>query len=254
VSVHRQKTDDISVITLDDPASANALTPGTVDALLRVLATERADGTRCVVLTGTGSAFCAGGDTGTLASWQDWEPLERARYLESGPHALGRSLREGRFATVAAVNGAAYGAGMDIALSCDVRTASRHARFCQAYVNVGVIPGDGGAWLLPRMIGHGRALELLLTGREVDADEALAWGIVTHLSEPEHLLEDAIAVARTLASRPPTAQRVTRDLVYAGASQSWPEHLEAIALWMAAVGGSREHRDALASATAARRC
>jgi enoyl-CoA hydratase/carnithine racemase len=252
-TVHRERTGAVSVITLDDPGSANALTPNTIGALLGALADERADGTRCVVLTGRGSAFCAGGDASMLSTWQDWEPLERANYLESGPHALGSALRDGGFATVAAVNGAAYGAGMDIALACDVRIASRQARFCQAYVNVGVIPGDGGAWLLPRMIGHGRALELLLTGAEVDADEALEWGIVTHLSEPDRLLDDAMELAQTLASRPPTAQRMTRDLVFAAVTQSWPEHLEAIRLLMAAVGGSREHREAFASVTAARR-
>jgi enoyl-CoA hydratase/carnithine racemase len=247
VTVHRQRTGDISVITLDEPTTSNALTPETVEGLLDALATAAGDGTRCVVLTGTGNAFCAGGDTRMLSSWHDWEPLERKRYLENGPHACGHALRDGGFATVAAVNGAAYGAGMDIALSCDVRVASPLARFCQAYVNVGVIPGDGGAWLLPRMIGHGRALELLLTGREVDAEEALVLGIVTHLVEPERLLEEAAALAERLASRPATAQRLTRELVYAGASQSWAEHLEAIGLWMAVVGGSREHRDALAS-------
>jgi enoyl-CoA hydratase/carnithine racemase len=245
MSVTRERRGDISVVTLDDPSTANALTAATVERLLEELAGAAQDGTRCVVLTGSGTAFCAGGDVGVLSSWHDWEPLERKRYLEDGPHAVGRALREGGFATVAAVNGAAYGAGMDIALSCDVRVAGPSARFCEAYVKVGVIPGDGGAWLLPRVVGQGRALELLLTGREVDAEQALAWGIVTHLAGPHDLFETALELAGQLASVPPTAQRLTRELVYGAAAQSWPEHLEAIGSWMAIMGGSSEHQDAL---------
>jgi enoyl-CoA hydratase/carnithine racemase len=253
MSVTRERRGEISVVTLDDPRTANALTAETVDRLLEELAGAAEDGTRCVVLTGSGTAFCAGGDAGLLSRWHEWEPLERKRYLERGPHAVGKALREGGFASVAAVNGAAYGAGMDIALSCDVRVASPGARFCEAYVRVGVIPGDGGAWLLPRVIGLGRALELLLTGREIDAEQALAWGVVTHLAEAEALLETALEVAGRLASVPPTAQRLTRELVWGAAAESWPEHLETIGSLMAIVGGSAEHRDALQRVMSSRR-
>jgi enoyl-CoA hydratase/carnithine racemase len=253
MSVARERHGDVSVVTIDDPRRANALTAETVDGLLEALAAAAQDGTRCVVLTGSGTAFCAGGDAAMLSSWHEWEPLERKRYLEHGPHAVGRALRDGGFATLAAVNGAAYGAGMDIALSCDVRVAAPSARFCEAYVKIGVIPGDGGAWLLPRIIGHARALELLLTGREIDADQALAWGVVTHLADGEALLETALVLARELASVPLTAQRLTRELVYGAATESWSEHLETIGSWMAILAGSAEHRDALRAALDARR-
>lgn len=253
MSVTRERRDEISVVTLDDPGTANALTPETVDRLLEELRGAAGDGTRCVVLTGSGTAFCAGGDVRALSSWHEWEPLERKRYLERGPHAVGKALREGGFATVAAVNGAAYGAGMDIALSCDIRVAGPSARFCEAYVKVGVIPGDGGAWLLPRIIGHGRALELLLTGREIDAEDALAWGVVTHLAAPGELIETSLELAGRLAAVPPTAQRLTRELVYQAAAEPWAEHLETIGSWMAILGGSSEQRDALRSVVSSRR-
>ena len=126
-----------------------------------------------------------------FASWHEWSSLERRSYLDTGPHELGRVLFESRFATVAAVNGAAFGAGLDVALLCDVRLASRSARFSPAYVNVGVIPGDGGAWLLPRIVGHGRAMDLLLSGRALDARDALTWGLVSEVCEPDALVDRA---------------------------------------------------------------
>jgi enoyl-CoA hydratase/carnithine racemase len=243
----------VVVVTLDDPATANALTPETIDGLLAALESASTEGARCVVLTGAEGAFCSGGDLGTLRGWHDWDPPERKRYLETRPHEVGRALREGGFATVAAVNGTAYGAGMDIALSCDVRVAGRAARFCQAYVNVGLVPGDGGAWLLPRIIGQGRALDLLLTGRPVGAEEALEWGIVTRVVDDDDLLESALRIAERLASRPALAQRFTRELVYAGATQSWADHLDAVSTLMAMVGGSAAHVKALAAVRSDRR-
>jgi enoyl-CoA hydratase/carnithine racemase len=237
----------VAVVTINDLDTANALTAETVDGLLGAFETVRAEQARCVVLTGSGRAFCSGGDLDTLKRWQEWEPPERKRYLETRPHEVGRALREGGLATVAAVNGAAYGAGMDLALSCDVRVATPSARFCQAYVNVGLVPGDGGAWLLPRVVGYGRALELLLTGRPVEAPETLDWGIVTHLVDPTELLDTALEIGDRLASRPAGAQQLTRELVFAGATQSWDEHLAAVSNLMAVVGGSSEHVAALAS-------
>lgn len=243
----------VATLRIDDPAHANALTAETVRGLLDGLEQAHAAGARCVILTGSGRFFCAGGDLRVLRVWSDWEPLQRREYLETGPHAVGRALRESGMASVAAVNGAASGAGMDLALSCDVRVAATDARFCEAYVNVGVVPGDGGAWLLPRLIGMGRAMELLLTGRELDASEALAWGVVTALVDPGDLLGRACEVAARLASRPPLARRLTRDLVLAAQGQTWEEHLEHVALLMASVAGGDEHRQTLDAIAGGRR-
>ncbi len=243
--VRRDVTGDVAVVTIDEPDTANALTASTLKGLTRELEASADEEIGAVVLTGTGEAFCSGGDVETLGTWHEWESLERQQYLETGPHALSRLLLESKFATVAAVNGAAYGAGMDVALLCDVRIAAASARFCAAYVNVGVIPGDGGAWLLPRMIGHGRAMDLLLSGRVLEAQEALSWGVVTEVCERDELLGRAMKLAERLASRPPTARHTIRQLVFTGAAQSWNEHLETVAAQMALFGDSREHREAL---------
>jgi enoyl-CoA hydratase/carnithine racemase len=243
----------VAVVTIDEPEKGNSLTEATLEGLHRELEASGSEGLQAVVITGSGSIFCSGGDMAALTSWHEWEPQERREYLEAGPHELGRVMFESSFATIAAVNGAAFGAGMDVALLCDVRLASSAARFSPAYVNVGLVPGDGGAWLLPRIVGQGRALELLLSGRVLEAPEALEWGVVTEVCQPDALVSRAVEVAGRLASRPPTARHLIRKLVFAGASQSWPEHLEAVAHEMAIRGGSDEHREAISKVWARKR-
>jgi enoyl-CoA hydratase/carnithine racemase len=235
----------VATLRIDDVSRANALAEDTARGLIAGFERAAADGGQCVILTGSGRFFCAGGDLNVIREWSDWEPLERREYLERGPHAIGRALRASGMASVAAVNGAASGAGMDLALLCDVRVASPEARFCEAYINIGVVPGDGGAWLLPRMIGLGRAMDLLLSGRTLPAQEALDWGIVTELVEGEQLLPRAREIAERLASRPPVARRLTREIVLEAGGQTWEEHLHHISLLMASVAGSAEHREAL---------
>ncbi len=253
MAVSRDVTGAVAVVTIDEPDKGNSLTEATLEGLHRELEASAAEGLEAIVLTGSGSIFCSGGDMAALTSWHEWESHERRAYLEAGPHELGRMMFESSFATVAAVNGAAYGAGMDVALLCDVRLASSAARFSPAYVNVGLVPGDGGAWLLPRIAGQGRALELLLSGRVLGAAEALEWGVVTEVCEADALVGRAIEVAEHLASRPTTARHLIRKLVFAGASQSWPEHLEAVAGEMAVLGGTEEHREAISKVWARKR-
>ena len=253
MTVRRDVSGEVAVVTIDEPKKGNSLTAATLEGLHRELDASAAEGIEAVVLTGSGAIFCSGGDLATLASWHEWSSLERRSYLDTGPHELGRVLFESRFATVAAVNGAAFGAGLDVALLCDVRLASRSARFSPAYVNVGVIPGDGGAWLLPRIVGHGRAMDLLLSGRALDARDALTWGLVSEVCEPDALVDRATEVAARLASRPGTARHLTRKLVFAGASQSWSEHLEAISAEMAILGDTEEHREAVSKVWARKR-
>ena len=132
-----------------------------------------------IVLTGQGSVFSAGGDLDVLSEWHTWSLERRSRYVEEGPQAVISWLLNAPVATVCAVNGAAYGAGFELALACDLRIASTDATFCEAFIRIEVVPGDGGTWLLPRFVGIGRALDMLLTGRVVAADEALSIGLVS---------------------------------------------------------------------------
>lgn len=240
----------VATLRIDDPAHANALTAETSHGLIAGFEEAAAAGARCVVLTGSDRFFCAGGDLTVLREWTDWEPLARRRYLQEGPHAIARALRDSGLASVAAVNGAASGAGMDLALLCDIRIAAPEATFCEAYVNVGVVPGDGGAWLLPRVVGLGRAMDLLLTGRTLLVDQALDWGVVTEVVEDDGLLARARKIGERLASRPPSARRLTRELALEAGGQTWEEHLHHASLVMASVAGSDEHREALGSVLA----
>lgn len=235
----------IAVIIIDDQHNGNALTGSTTAGLIDGLSEAGKAGATAVVLTGSEGMFCAGGDLRVLEEWSGWEPLRRRDYLARGPHAIARAIDDSGLASVAAVNGYAGGAGMDLAMVCDIRLASPRARFCEAYVNIGVVPGDGGAWLLPRIVGMGRAMDLLLTGRTIAADEALAWGLVTEVVGADQLLSRAIETAERLGSRSPTARSLTRELVLGSGAETWGEHLERVGFVMAAVAGGDEHRQAV---------
>jgi enoyl-CoA hydratase/carnithine racemase len=243
VKVTTEVHDGVAVLTLDD-GRANALDRDGCGRLVDAIedAGSRAE---ALVLTGARSIFSAGGDLALLQEWHTWEPPQRSAEVAEGPHAVTRALLDAPVPTVAAVNGAAVGAGLDLALVCDLRVAATTASFCEAYVHVGVIPGDGGAWLLPRHIGMGAALDLLLTGRTVDVQEARTLGIVGRVCEPERLLDEARALARTLADRPRQAVVAIRRAVYDGAAESFDAHLRSAARLMGALGGTAEHRAAV---------
>jgi enoyl-CoA hydratase/carnithine racemase len=197
----------VATITLNRPEARNAVTFDMDDELQRVLrdADARRD-VRAIVVTGAGRAFCAGDDV--TAAWGDPRMDAVMREL-AGPNPPLTPIVEVMLGlatpTVAAVNGAAIGSGMDIALLCDVRLASTEARFAQAFVRMGLVADVSGLWLLPRLVGHARAAELLLTGDAVDADGALAMGLVTRVVPPPELLPAAHALATRIAANPPLA-------------------------------------------------
>jgi enoyl-CoA hydratase/carnithine racemase len=203
----------VATITLDRPAARNAVTFDMDDELQRLLreADARPD-VRAIVVTGAGDAFCAGDDV--TEAWGD--PRMDAVMTElAGPNPPLTPLVEVMLAlatpTIAAVNGPAIGSGMDIALLCDIRLASTDARFAQAFVRMGLVADVTGLWLLPRVVGHARAAELLLTGDAVDASEALAIGLVSRVVSPAELPSAAHALARRIAANPPLAAAALKE-------------------------------------------
>lgn len=226
-------SDRIATITLNRPERMNSFS----DALLHdwESAIRRAaedDGVRAVIITGAGRAFCAGadlrasGDEDTVLM-QGKNAGERRNSLRYSVHRVPQALQYLDKPYIAAINGAAVGAGMDMASMADIRIASDQARFGMSYVNVGLVPGDGGAWLLPRLVGLQRAFDLLWSGSLFDAPSALDMGYVLKVVPHESLMEETRAYVQHLVDGPPVAIQLTKRLVYRSLDLSFPEALEA---------------------------
>ncbi len=240
---------ELAILTLDRPDARNAYSTAMVESLVQALDIAEADDqVRCIVLTGAGKAFHAGGDLKRMR--------EQSGMFEGGPVALRRRYLEGiqrvprRLAAcdkpvVAAINGAAIGAGLDLACMCDVRVAARGAKLGSTFVKVGLVPGDGGAYFLARTIGFGRALELVLTGRLVDADEALGLGLVHAVVEREALMEAALLRARMIAANAPLAVQLTKRAAYRSWDLDLETALELAASFQGMVQNTEDHREAV---------
>jgi enoyl-CoA hydratase len=200
LSIDLERRDAVAVVTLNRPEALNALSPEMLDDLERVLHEVDVDPTlRAVVLTGAGEkAFCAGADVGHMRTAG---ALDARAFAERGQR-VAALIEDLSTPVVAAVNGFALGGGCEIALACDLRVAADTARFGQPEVSLGVIPGWGGTQRLARATSIGFAKELILTGRLVTSEEALRAGLVTHVYPRAELLDAAVQLATTIASRP----------------------------------------------------
>jgi 2-(1,2-epoxy-1,2-dihydrophenyl)acetyl-CoA isomerase len=234
----------VAFITMDREGAGNSLSRSLCGSTIAAIERAEAEAT-AIVLTGTGKFFSAGGDLGELQEWLSWDSSTREAYLERGPQALSLAITNSKLPVIAAVNGAAYGAGMDLALACDLRIAAASARFCEAYIKVGLTSGDGGAWLLPRHVGLGRAMELLLTARAVSAEEAVSIGLASRRVDDDKLLDEAFDLAITMGSWPREAFLQMRKIVLDSAPQSWTQHLDYARTVVADLAGTAEHRDAI---------
>lgn len=230
-------------ITLDRPDSLNAVN----DRLRRDLyaALERAHedpGVYAVVLTGGGRAFCSGGD---LAEMEDRDPTDSLGYAAHlwETQMVVRMLYLGPTPTVAAVNGPAVGAGCDLALACDLRVMADDAWLTEGFVNVGLVPGDGGGWLLPRLVGEAKAREYLLTGREITADAAEGMGLVAEVVE-DGVAEAARELAIEIRDTPRLAVERTKALL---AERTFEEYLRAALEYQVECANDPEHREAVSA-------
>lgn len=245
-------TPHVETWTLDLPDQRNPIS-GTdmVEALVANLA--RVDGdtdVRCVVLTGAGKAFSAGGNVRDMEDRQGMfggSPWELRNGYRHGIQQIPLAMARCETPVVAAVNGPAVGAGCDLTLMCDLRIASTSAWFAESFVQLGIIPGDGGAWLLTQAVGPARAAEMALTGDRVDAATALDWGLVSQVVEPEELLGAAHALAARVAKNPPHATRMAKKLLKASQQQGLTEVLELSATMQALSHHTADHAEALAA-------
>ncbi|WP_166133070.1 enoyl-CoA hydratase/isomerase family protein [Nocardioides ochotonae] len=200
----------VALLTLDNPDQRNAMSAAMTGAWVEAIDELAADrSVRAVVVTGSGSAFCSGGDTAWIAGEPDASVDElRTRMLAFYRSWL--SIRRLEVPTIAALNGPAVGAGLCLALACDLRYAAAGARLGVPFVRLGMHPGMAGTHLLPEVVGPAHARDLMLTGRMVETDEALRMGLVSAVHEPEGFLEEVLATARSIAETAPIASRLTK--------------------------------------------
>ena len=220
-TVHVEREGAVAVVTIDRRQVLNALDRATIDDLRRVMLDVRRDeGVRCVIVTGAGEkAFVAGADIQEL---ERLSPTEAGAYALAGQHVFDLVEHLGK-PVVAAVNGFALGGGCELAMACTLRVASETARFGQPEVKLGVTPGFGGTQRLPRLVGKGRALDLLLTGRLVDAQEALAIGLVNRVVPAADLMPKARELAVALGALAPVAMRSIIEAVHRGTEMAFHE-------------------------------
>ena len=239
--------DGISTILLNRPHRKNAFTIEMIDQWARILVEARTDPeVRVIVLTGAGDAFCSGVDLSSMDGERP-SPLQRKEHLTDHIHRVPYALEDLDKPVIAAINGAAVGAGMDMALMCDMRIIARSARLSEGYIRVGLVPGDGGCYYLPRLVGQAKALELLLTGDFIGAEEAARIGIANHVVDDDDLIAATTRLARKLADAPPVAVRTIKRAVYQSARADLRTALDLISSHMSVVTSTQDSAEALAA-------
>lgn len=250
-AVLEENADGIVTLTLNRPEQRNPISDDDVlETLIAALARLDADNaTRAIIITGAGSAFSSGGNLkkmGASGGLNDPLPAQTRLNYRRGIQRLPLLIEAMEVPTIAAVNGPAVGAGCDLACMCDLRIAGESARFAESFVKVGIVPGDGGAWFLPRVVGFSKACEMALTGDAIDAREALACGLVSRVVPDADLLAEARALAARIAANPSHAVRMTRRLLRQGRNADLDSLLEMSAAMQALAHATDDHREAVA--------
>ncbi|MBO9524107.1 MAG: enoyl-CoA hydratase/isomerase family protein [Nocardioidaceae bacterium] len=239
--------DGIATILLNRPRVKNAFTFPMIESWAQALRAAAADDdVRVVVVTGAGDAFCAGIDLDAFAA-EATGPLAVKSLLADRIHQVARAVEDLDKPLVAAVNGTAVGAGMDMALMCDVRLLASSARMSEGYIRIGLVPGDGGCYYLPRIVGMGKALELMWTGDFVDAEEARRLGIANHVYDDDRFAEEVQAFASRLAAQPPITLRMIKRAAYQSAGTDARTALDLISSHMAVVHSTQDAAEAMAA-------
>jgi enoyl-CoA hydratase/carnithine racemase len=246
--------DRIATITLDRPERMNAFTFEMIDAWTAALVEcRRNDAVRVVIVTGAGKAFCSGGDIVEMKDRLKNPPAQRKNELFNRIQRIPLALEDLDKPVLVAVNGAATGAGMDMALMGDIRYAAESARFAETYVKVGLVPGAGGAHFLPRIVGTAKALELFWTADFIDAAEALRIGLVSKVLPDAELMPFVRGVAAKIAEAPALSVRFIKRAVQQGMRSDLRSNLDLISSHYAVVTAGADHREAVEAFIAKRK-
>ncbi len=249
--VDLKRRDTIAVLSFNRPEKMNAIaTLQDCDDIVSALEDLSCDRSLSVIIvTGTGRAFCAGGDlkaikerTGIGALDQ---PASTRDNYRRGVQRVTAALNSVEVPTIAAINGAAAGLGLGLACLCDMRVAAADIRMSASFIKVGIVPGDGGAWVLSKTIGYAKAAELLFTGEAFDAQQALEMGLVSRVVEPESLMDACMELAGKVAANPTRALRLTKRLLVQSRHQSYEDILELSAAYQAIIHETADHSEAV---------
>ena len=247
-----EKSGPVVTLTIDRPDSRNSLgEEGDGELFAEACARINADReVRCAILTGAGPAFSAGGNVKAMreraGTFSGAGVHIRERY-RNGIHRIVRSLWGVEVPMIAAVNGPAIGLGNDVACLADMRIAADTAIFGATFLKVGLVPGDGGAWILPRTIGAARASELFFTGDTIDAPTALSWGLVSKVVPADQLMAEAHSLAERVCRQPPDVLRMTKKLMREGQGVSFDTIMEMSAAYQALAHLTEDHQEAVAA-------
>ncbi len=235
--------DRVATLTLNRPDKLNAFTGPMIERWAWALnEAQRDPDVNVVVVTGAGKAFCSGGDVARMGQGEP-TPLDHKNTLWEHIHRVPKALEQMDKPVIAMVNGVAVGAGMGMAVMCDLRIASDAARFSTGYVRVGLVPGDGDTYFLPRLVGSAKALELLWTADFIEAPEAERLGIVNRVVPANRLAEETFALARKIADGPQVPIRMIKRLVYQSLRLDLRTHLDLVSSHMAVVRDTEDHRE-----------
>jgi enoyl-CoA hydratase/carnithine racemase len=239
----------ILTLTMNQPATRNALTGNTaVDEFVEACAgIARDTSVRAVIITGAGPVFSSGGNVKDMQRFfgNALSPEVIREEYRNGIQRIPKALYNLDVPTICAVNGPAIGAGLDLTCMCDIRIASEAATFAESFVKVGIVAGDGGAWLLPRAVGMSKACEMAFTGEALNAQQALACGLVSRVVPADALMDEARALARKIAANPGGVLRMTKRLLREGQHSTLESLLEMSAGYQAIAHKTADHEEAV---------
>ncbi len=247
-----EKHDTIAVLTLNQPKLRNSISEiEVVEEFISALDQVNTDDKlRCLIITGAGTAFSSGGNIKDMLNKKGMFAGEANDIRENYAKVIQRipvALHNISIPTIAAVNGHAVGAGCDLAMYCDMRIAAKSASFAESFIRVGLIPGDGGAWILPKVAGFGRAAEMAFTGDAISAQQAYDWGMLNKLVNDDDLMNEAMGLAKRIAKNPVQALRGTKQLMRAGTNMSLDNLLQMSAAIQANLHQTQDHLEAVSA-------
>ncbi len=239
----------VAWLRLNRPEQKNAFTIKMIDEWVRWLEEASTDdNVGAIVVTGNGDSFCAGGDLSLIKRVNsEGKGLGWKNLLWRHVHRIALTLEAIDKPVIAAVNGSAVGAGMDMALMCDMRFAAKSAQFSEGYIRIGAVPGDGGCFFLPRLVGVAKALELLLSGDFIDANEAMRIGLVNRVHDDSELIEATQAFAQQIASNSPIASRLIKRATYQSMRMDLRASLDLVSSHMGIVQMTEDAAEALSA-------
>lgn len=236
----------VATITLNRPDVLNAINeemlPPWVAALEQCRTSDDVD---VIVITGAGEAFCRGGDTTRLGAHTTPSPVEIKQQFWDRLHQIPKKLAEIDKPVIAAVNGLASGAGVDVSLQCDIRFAADSAQFRVSYTAFGLVPGNGGTYFLPRIVGEAKAMELFMAAEPISAEEARAIGMVNQVFPEDEFMERTMAFARKVTERAPLAVRLVKRAVRQSQAMDLNTHLDLVSSHMLITRPSEDHAEAI---------